>query len=112
MDTTERKDFTIAMSPMDIMTAMSEGNIGALNVIINLVKNHKDGLLYLLDLDEMNIRGSQLWIAFKYYCGQSLEKFVECIVNRDPAMIDKVNEMNESQGDFWKASVGGPRLKF
>lgn len=110
---TERKDFTLSSSVMDIMTAMAEGNIGALNVIISLVKNKQDGLIYLLDLDEMNIRGTQIWIGFKYFCGQNLEKFVECIVSRDQGMIDKINEMNQSQGEVWMASsISGQRLKF
>lgn len=112
MDTTERKEFTLNSTIMEIMTTMGEGNPGALNVIIELIKNFKDGLLYLLDLDDMNIRGTQIWIGYKYYCGQDIKKFVEFTVSRDQGMIDKINEMNQTQGDPWKASVGGPRLKF
>jgi len=98
----ERKEVTLEMSVMDVMTVMCEGNPGALTVIIEMMKN-PDGLIYLLHLDDMNIRGSQIWIGFKYYCGQDLKRFIECIVARDQGMIDKINEMNEGQGDKWKA---------
>lgn len=113
---TERKEITLNTSTMDVVVMMAEGNPGALNVIIELLKRGPDGIVYLLHLDDMNIRGSQIWIGFKYYCGQSVNKLIECIVNRDQGMIDKINELNQSQGDCWKATSGlassGQRLKF
>jgi hypothetical protein len=95
------------------VTTMCEGNPGALTVIIELMKK-EDGVLLLCHLDDMNIRGSQIWIGFKYYCGQDLTRFIECIKTRDPGMIDKINEMNEGQGDQWKAvhSCHNRRPKF
>lgn len=100
----ERKDITLDTSVMDLMTTMCEGNIGALNVIMELVKQDPDkGVFWLLHLDDMNIRGSQIWIGFKYYCGQDMNRFIECIKTRDEGMIAKINEMNEGQGDRWKA---------
>lgn len=116
MATTERKEITLNTSTMDVAVIMAEGNPGALNVIIELLKRGPDGIIYLLHLDDMNIRGSQIWIAFKYYCRHSVAELIECIVNRDEKMIDKVNELNQAQGDCWKATSGlasaGQRLKF
>lgn len=98
----ERKEITLEMSIMDLMTLMCEGNPGALTVIIEIMKR-EDGFLYLCHLDDMNVRGSQIWIGFKYHCGQDVNRFIECIKHRDEDMIAKINEMNQGQGDCWKA---------
>jgi hypothetical protein len=112
----ERKEISLNNSIMDIMVLMAEGNPGGLSVIASLVKDNPDGIVYLLHLDDMNIRGTQIWIGFKDYCGQSMTKFVECIVSRDQGMIDKINEVNQAQGEAWMATKGqassGQRLKF
>ena len=112
----ERKEISLNNSIMDIMVLMAEGNPGGLNVIASLVKDNPDGIVYLLHLDDMNIRGTQIWIGFKDYCGGITQKFVECIVSRDQGMINKINELNQAQGDCWKATSGlassGQRLKF
>lgn len=100
----ERKEIGLQGSLKDLVVFMAEGNPGALTVLIELLnKRPDDAFIYMLNLDDMNIRGSQLWIAFKYHCGSDLDKLVECTKSRDQAMIDKVNEMNEGQGDCWKA---------
>ncbi len=63
---------------------LCEGNPGALNVLINLVKQEPtidpDSAMgpygTILSLDAMGIYGSHIWILFKYRCGESLVKLV------------------------------------
>jgi hypothetical protein len=114
-DTMERKEISLHMSMIDVAVVMSEGNPGALTVICNMLK-HPDGLFHLLHLDDMNIRGTQIWIGYKYYCDELLDEFVKCVIARDKEMIAKINELNMLQGDDWKAiphgASSGKRSKF
>lgn len=77
----------------DVLVTMAEGNIGALTVLMEIMK--KDGMIAftsVLSLDDMNIRGEQIWIGFKYFCEQNLEKFLGCIKSRDEDMIALINK--------------------
>lgn len=89
----------------DSIFTMSEGNPGAIKVLGSCLK--KQGQMdfmmgTLLHLDDMNIRGSQIWIAFKDYCAhgsdritgtnENLNRFIEAVKQRDPNMVDMVNQ--------------------
>jgi len=101
----ERKDLTLDMTVMDMMVAMSEGNPGGLTVIMELIKRQPDtGFLLLCHLDDMNIRGCQIWMGFKDYCNHDFDRFIECIKTRDEGMVNKINAMSYDQGVEWKAT--------
>ena len=87
-----RKEIDMMASTMDFLVAMSEGNPGAINVLMQMMDKSEMGLLDILSLDDMNIQGTQIWIGYKDYCGQDIDKFIECVRNRDNDMIAKINE--------------------
>lgn len=72
-------------SLLDVMMKMSEKNPGALRVLMEIIQS-KYGLQRVLDLDDMGIYGSQIWVGYKDHCGSNLEKFLELIKNRDPIL--------------------------
>lgn len=77
----------------DVLMKMAEGNPGAITVMMNIMKiAGQDGVFYLLHLDDMNIRGTQIWIGYKDYCGEDINKFIECIKGRDKKMVDCINK--------------------
>lgn len=87
-----RKEVQLNMSFMELIQLFSEGNPGAVTVILELLNRDKNfGFMTLLSLDDMNIRGTQIWIAFKDYCNQDYDKFEKAIKSRDPLMVEKVN---------------------
>jgi hypothetical protein len=43
----------------DCLATMAEGNIGALNVLMALLKRDFNGFVAILDLDDMNMRVSR-----------------------------------------------------
>lgn len=88
---------TFETTVKDMVLMMCEGNPGALSVIMEILKDEA-GVLWLCHLDDMNIRGSQVWIGFKYYCGQDMKRFVECIKTRDEGMIAKINAGRPVEG--------------
>jgi len=98
---------------LDIMIKMSEGNSGAATILAYLhgelaLLNEPPGLLVmLLDLDDMNIRGSQIWVGFKDHCNSDIAWFKRAILARDPDMVDTINA---SCGGHEKAVVWGGSL--
>lgn len=77
----------------NIIIKMSEGNPGAITVLMQLLeKNAMEGFRHILDLDDMNIRGTQIWIGYKDYCKNSIENFKKCVSNRDREMVNIINE--------------------
>lgn len=93
----ERKKIELSMTTMDVLLLMGEGNPGALSVLMKLMERGESSILKILTLDDMNIRGEQIWIAFKDHCKEDLDAFMEAIARRDLAMISTVNA-NSSEG--------------
>jgi len=67
---------------IDVVTKMSEGNPGALRVIMELYKetptidpqNLLGGLGPILDLDTLGIYGPRIWMLYKDVCGEDVAK--------------------------------------
>ncbi len=79
-------------SPRDVLIMMSEGNPGALSAMIKLLQRDQTfGFIRILSLDDMGMRGSQIWIGFKDHCKEDIEAFEKAIDDRDPAMVATVN---------------------
>ena len=68
----------------DMFSKMSEGNPGALTVLIELYKkgavidpdSAMGGIMNILALDTLEIYGSNIWILFKDTCDQKIENLV------------------------------------
>ena len=91
-----RQSIELNMKVMDVLQIMSEGNPGAINVLINIIQSDEVlGFMHVLSLDDMNIRGTQIWIGFKDHCKQDINKFIDCIKNRDQAMVDEINKWRD-----------------
>lgn len=77
-------------SDRQVFLTMCEGNPGALSVLMKLAEDPM-GLIYILDLDDMGMRGSQIWVAYKDHCKQDIAAFKKALSDRDPAMVATVN---------------------
>lgn len=68
------------MSMQDVVYEMSEGNPGAINVIMQMVARNEQidpddafgPLGPLLSLDTLDVYGSRIYILYKYVCGQDI----------------------------------------
>jgi len=68
----------------DVIIYVSEGNPGALQICMTILKEDKiidpdaflTGIGTLLRLDDMNIRGSKIWILFKDICEGKISHFL------------------------------------
>ncbi len=105
-DPTAREKIKLEDSILDVMWKISEGNSGAITAITEIVKSEKNGLMFLLNLDDMNIRGSQVWKAYDGLYNKNGKRFAEAITKRDQKMVDFINEELASVGEE-KAVTGG-----
>lgn len=78
-----KNKITLTMTGVEAVAALSEGNIGAVNVLVQILsggaKHDPDcasPILSLLELDSLGIYGSRIWQLYKDVCGQNLGKML------------------------------------
>jgi hypothetical protein len=89
-------------STIDVLVKMSEGNPGALNVLMTLLERVEDidpdaglgGLLYVLLLDDLEIYGPRIWMLFKYVCGQRIEGVITLMRANQLGLMTKMEMMD------------------
>ncbi len=82
-----RKKIDVGGTVQNLVVTMSEGNVGAISVIRQVLESSPmDGFMRLLDLDDMNMRGPQIWVGFKNHCEGGIDVFLEAVKNRDPEL--------------------------
>jgi hypothetical protein len=67
---------------LDVVTKMSEGNPGALRVIMELFtevptidpQNIMGGIGAILELDTLGVYGPRIWMLYKDVCGEDIAK--------------------------------------
>lgn len=87
MEKKKREKLDLGSSSQEMFITMSEGNPGALRVIMELAKGRMHTVLFL---ESMNMRGWQIWEAYKY-CGQDLDRLTMAVALRDHGMVGHVN---------------------
>ena len=87
----KREKVSLFDNGMDVLIKMSEGNPGGLSILAELSKKER-GVNIFHGLDDMNIRGWQIWCGYKDYCKSNLDTFIDAIKKRDSDMVDKINE--------------------
>lgn len=87
-----RKKITQFTSTMEAVINLSCNNPGAVTVMMELIKENEDLSTHrMLMLDDMNLAGSSLWIAYKDYCKQDINKLIGKIKERNGEMVDYIN---------------------
>lgn len=87
-----RRRISVHGGELSVLAEMADGNIGALSVLSQMREADKFAMIKWLDLEDMNIRGSQIWVAYKDHCGENMEEFIKCINRRSPEMVATVNK--------------------
>lgn len=105
-DPTARPKLDLNDTMIETIMKMTDGNPGAIVGLTSMLKADKTGGMLLLGLDDMNIRGSQIWEAYKYLYHEDGEKFAKAVSKRDPKMVDFINQELASVGGE-KAVTGG-----
>ena len=104
----KRPEININGSVLDMLLLMAEGNPGAATVLSQIMNKYDAGTMSIFDLDDMNIRGAQIWVAFKYVCNEDLNMLCEKLKKRDPSMVEAINkEMSRDSTYKWLAVQRG-----
>lgn len=99
-----RKEIALTDTTLSVALTLSEGNPGALTILMDmLAEKHGATLLDALSLDDMNIRGTQIWVAFKDFAKEDWAKFLAAIHARDVAMVEVVNAEGARGNHRWRA---------
>ncbi len=61
-----------------------------MRVVMELLEACPDGILCLLDADDMGLKGPAIWIGFKDFAGEDLVKFRQALRERSPEMISVI----------------------
>lgn len=103
----KRKEISGNQPMTEVLTTLAEGNVGALTVLMRLIReNQMSGFLAVLNLDDMNIRGEQVWVGYKDFCKEDLGLFRSVVQKRDPEMVKFLNTTDRCSGP-WLAVTGG-----
>jgi len=107
----DRKErIRLGMSTKDIVFAMSGGNPGAVRVCMEILTTDCEtdplagGYMPLLQLDNLNIWDSRIWMLYKDVCGESLPKLLTVIRayqmgELGGATEDAINHAIDNRGD-------------
>jgi len=87
-------------SGLEMIVSMAEGNPGAATVMGQMLKLDRDNILHIISLDDMNIRGQQVWVGYKDHCEENMDKFIEAIKARDSEMVDTINKNCIYQSEY------------
>lgn len=86
------------LSVMDSLIELAEGNPGAASILARIAaQDGPSSVVDLLHLDDMNIRGVQIWVGYKDHCNSDLDKFLELVRKRDPGLIATINRESGSR---------------
>jgi hypothetical protein len=99
-------------STREVILTMSEGNPGAIGVLMQLIQDPTGiGLIDILNLDDMDMRGSQIWVAYKDHCKGDLDAFKKALRDRDQSLVDAVNTLGSHAPGTPKAVIGGASFR-
>jgi hypothetical protein len=95
----QKEKIGLEKTKLELVRIISGGNPGALNVITQLLQLD-EGMFYLLDLDDMNIRGEKIWLAYNDFCKRNLDKLISCLNPRSKEMVDYINQELSRYSDY------------
>lgn len=92
-----RKPVSLKMNTNDLVVLLSEGNPGAVTVLMEMMsKDFHKCIIWYLDLDDMNMRGEQIWLGYKDFSGSDIDEFINNIETRNEDMIMLINERSST----------------
>jgi len=71
----------------------------AREIVKSIIKDFENAEFDLLHIDDMNLHGSALIIAYEQYCKSSLSKLLELVRERDESLIEFVNDYGQKHDD-------------
>lgn len=91
-----RKTIRPDASLIEVVQIMSEGNPGAIRVMVEILRKllAEKGIALILALDDMNIRGTQIWIGYKDHCHENVDEFIRIVSGSMQTRRPLINTIN------------------
>lgn len=89
--TTKREPLPERFTVREAVVHLSEGNPDAINVMMATLAYMPNAHQLLRRLDEMNIRGRQVFVMFRDICGGNDDTFRTALLMRDALIVDALN---------------------
>ncbi len=96
-----RKSIAFGQSAEEVISQLADSNIGAVQLLSTMPYNG-DAMapfIFWCNIDDLNLRGEQIWVAFKYWKDSpddtteiKIERFRAAINAHDPELIAFINE--------------------
>lgn len=87
----ERVPLRVGITVKEAIMTLSEGNPGSINVMCQFLHLPECAEL-LMTLDEMNLRGRQIFVAYRLGSNQNMLQFIDNLKQRNQLMCDIVND--------------------
>lgn len=83
---------------LDFMIYLSEGDLNALSILMDIVSKGRNGIIDLVILDSLNIRGNLICDIYVLKCNKDFNKFEEYLdqISKSKNIIELTNT-NEKQ---------------
>jgi len=95
----------------EVLDTMSEGHYGSTDALLQIIQRSPSPLDTIFDLDDMNMRGRQIWHAWHDVCGQDMTAFVQRVTDRDPNLVAAVNALTPEEPERAVRQGGSFRQK-
>jgi hypothetical protein len=77
----------------ELVVTMSEGYSGSEDVLLLIFEHARSPLDVILSLDDMNMRGPQIWHAFHNVCDGRIGELIRRVTEKDARLVAAVNIM-------------------
>ena len=81
----------------EVLDTTSEVHYGSTDALLQIILRAPSPLDKIIDLDDMNMRGRQIWHAWHDDCGQDMNAFVQQVADGDPVLVDAVNALTPGE---------------
>jgi len=85
----------LEMTPMDAIVKMADGNPGAVTVMCELLKpDLAEGFMDICRLDDLELHGPDIWLAFKDICGSDIKTLRDRLRNNYHKLSEDVQRLH------------------
>jgi hypothetical protein len=71
----------------DVIFKLSEGHPAAASVLAELLQDRVSGLFACMDIDDMDLRGEDIWFAYHEMCSGNLAEFRGRLAAHDESLL-------------------------
>ena len=89
---------TLEMTIKDVIVAMCEGSPGALRALCEMLEaDPAMGYVAICHLDDLEIRGSDIWLGYKDICDYNATLLTAMAIDHETGLKNKIQEIHAKE---------------